>query len=83
MARKVAQVHSGSPVGASILFNYSDEQVNAKPQMASAPHHSYTYEELMAESFPEMRWVIQELLPEGLAILSAKPKIGKGFMGFR
>lgn len=83
MARKVAQVHSGSPVGASILFNYSDEQVKAKPQMASAPRHSWTYEELMAETFPPMRWVIQELLPEGLAVLSGKPKIGKGFMGLQ
>lgn len=81
MGKKMEPVHSGSPVGAPILLNFSNGQVQNGPQVASAQRHSWTYEELMAETFPPMRWVIQELLPEGLAILSGKPKIGKGFMG--
>jgi len=83
MGRKMEQVYSGSPVGASILLNFSNGEVKNKPQVASAPRHSWTHEELMAEPFPPMQWTIQNLLPEGLGILSGKPKIGKGFMGLQ
>lgn len=61
----------------------AEAQDKNKPQVGSGPRHSWTHEELMAETFPPMRWIVQDLLPEGLAILSGKPKIGKGFIGLQ
>lgn len=36
-----------------------------------------TASELMRKDFPEPRWAIQGILPEGLTILAGKPKKGK------
>ena len=36
-----------------------------------------TQAELLAESFPPITWVIENLLPAGLAILAGPPKLGK------
>ena len=40
----------------------------------------YTAYELMQQDFPEPVWIIPGILPEGLAILAGKPKIGKSWM---
>src|SRR5215204_2170374 len=37
--------------------------------------------ELMAMEFPPTRWVIPDILPEGLTLLAGKPKKGKSWMG--
>lgn len=52
------------------------------------PAHSFTgYEvtgipasKLMEMSFPEMRWAIPGILPEGVSILAGKPKKGKSIL---
>jgi DNA primase/DNA-binding transcriptional ArsR family regulator len=36
--------------------------------------------ELMKKSMPELLWLVDELLPEGLIILAGRPKIGKSFL---
>ena len=36
--------------------------------------------DLMAMDFPELRWAIDGILPEGAAVLAAAPKIGKSWM---
>jgi len=38
--------------------------------------------ELMAMDLPEVKWAVPELLPEGLAVLAGKPKLGKSWMSF-
>ncbi|MGB9826369.1 MAG: AAA family ATPase, partial [Desulfofundulus sp.] len=40
----------------------------------------YSAAALVAMEFPEPRWCIPGLLPEGLTILAGKPKIGKSWM---
>ncbi|MBV9228054.1 MAG: bifunctional DNA primase/polymerase [Chloroflexi bacterium] len=35
--------------------------------------------ELLTKEVPQMNWVIQDLLPEGLVILAGKPKMGKSW----
>ncbi len=37
--------------------------------------------ELLAAKFPEPRWAIPGLIPEGLMILAGKPKVGKSWFG--
>lgn len=39
-----------------------------------------TARELMALDLPEVQWVLPGVLPEGLAILGGKPKVGKSWM---
>jgi len=36
--------------------------------------------ELIEREFPEPTWVVPRLLPEGLAILAGRPKLGKSFL---
>jgi len=51
------------------------------PQEAYVPS-TFTAPELMAMELPEVRWAVPELLPEGLALLAGKPKLGKSWMSF-
>ncbi|MBA7531592.1 DNA primase [subsurface metagenome] len=41
---------------------------------------SYTAKELMSTEFPEPRWAVPEIIPEGCNILAGKPKMGKSMM---
>ncbi|MGO9122066.1 MAG: AAA family ATPase [Desulfomonilaceae bacterium] len=39
-----------------------------------------TFEELMKKDLPEPKWIIRDLLPEGLCLLAGTPKIGKSWL---
>lgn len=41
---------------------------------------SFTADELMAMSFPEPRWAIPGVLPEGLTVFAGAPKAGKSWL---
>ena len=41
---------------------------------------TFTAESLMAMDFPEIIWVVPELLPTGAALLAGKPKFGKSWL---
>ena len=41
---------------------------------------TFTAAELMAEDLPEVRWVVPDVLPEGVTFLAGKPKLGKSWM---
>lgn len=43
------------------------------------PPSGWTATELMAEDFPEPRWILPGLLPEGMALLAGRPKVGKSW----
>jgi len=43
---------------------------------------TFTLKELLAESLPPVKWLVQDILPEGLSLLLGKPKIGKSFLAF-
>jgi hypothetical protein len=42
----------------------------------------FTIEELFATELPAVKWAVEGLLPEGLAVLAGKPKMGKSFLSF-
>jgi AAA domain/IclR helix-turn-helix domain len=45
----------------------------------SAPE-TFTATELMAEDLPPVKWIVPDMLPEGVTILGGKPKMGKSWM---
>ena len=45
-----------------------------------AKSHIWTAQELLTASFPEPRWAVPGLVPEGFTVLAASPKIGKSWM---
>lgn len=56
--------------------------MSKKASAAPAPRipEIYPAPNLMAREFPETDWIIRSLLPPGLSILVAAPKIGKSWM---
>jgi hypothetical protein len=42
-----------------------------------------TASELSTKSFPPLMWVVQDILPEGCYILSARPKVGKSWLSLQ
>lgn len=43
----------------------------------------WTADELLAVEFPEPNWAIEGILPEGLAILAGRPKLGKSWLALQ
>jgi hypothetical protein len=41
-----------------------------------------TASELMSMELPPVRWVVPDLIPEGVSILAAKPKMGKSWLAY-
>jgi AAA domain len=37
--------------------------------------------DLLARAYPPVKWIVPELIPEGLTLLAAKPKMGKTWLG--
>jgi hypothetical protein len=44
------------------------------------PSRIFTAAELMTKELPPVRWVVPELLPEGVTLLAGKPKLGKSWL---
>jgi len=44
-----------------------------------APFARFSVQELMAKSFPDPRWIVKDLIGEGLTLLAGAPKIGKSW----
>ncbi len=40
-------------------------------------------EALLTERFPEMVWIVPEILPSGLALLAGRPKVGKSWLALQ
>lgn len=43
----------------------------------------YSAAELEKMEIPEMKWLIPEILPEGLSIIAGKPKVGKSWLALK
>lgn len=43
----------------------------------------WTADELLAAEFPPAKWIVPDLLPEGLTILGGRPKIGKSWLALQ
>lgn len=49
---------------------------------ARAPLKFIEGDELMAAKFPDQRWLVEQILPEGLALVYADPKLGKSWLAY-
>jgi hypothetical protein len=47
------------------------------------PYPISTIADLMQEDIPELKWIVNEMLPEGLAIIAGKPKVGKSWLALQ
>jgi hypothetical protein len=63
------QQHSDRDTGDS-----GDTPVMARPRV------SWTAAELVAEEFPEPRWAVPGIVPEGCILLAGPPKVGKSWL---
>lgn len=54
-------------------------------QKNDLPRHktTWTASELLKTEFSEPVWLVQELLPEGLALLAGRPKVGKSWLALQ
>ncbi len=60
------------------LLDLSPEEARAR--LATLVPRLYRANELLAETFEPTRWIVPDLLPEGLTLLAAKPKLGKSWL---
>jgi hypothetical protein len=51
-----------------------------RPEERNRRPKTFTAAELMAEELPEARWIVPDVLPEGVTFLAGKPKVGKSWM---
>ncbi len=47
---------------------------------APIPPQGFTLSELMETEFPEPKWAVDGLIPEGLTFIAGKPKLGKSWL---
>lgn len=62
------------------------ELVKEAPSQVKQKIHrkiEWTADELLAHQFPELNWVIPGILPEGLALLAGRPKLGKSWLAMQ
>jgi RecA-family ATPase len=49
------------------------------PSLSTLGEATFTAAELMAFEFPEARWAVPGIIPEGVTLLAGKPKQGKSW----
>lgn len=54
--------------------------IENEPEQFKAKKTSWTIAELFEAEFPEPRWAIPGIIPEGLTVLAGRPKIGKSWL---
>ncbi len=61
--------------------------MNVKEAFASAKEHEpplppgiFSAAELQGRVFPPIKWIVPDILPEGLTLLAGKPKLGKSWL---
>ena len=64
-----------------VIFGQRKEGPSSKRDATTLRNSSHdagiTAEELSKKTFPPLTWVVQDIIPEGCFILSARPKVGK------
>lgn len=81
-----AHVQGGTPAARTAWNALCAAHPELAKLVAGAPRDdprfikSWQADELLSAQLPETRWIIPDLLPEGLSILAARPKIGKSWL---
>ncbi|MDP2661088.1 MAG: AAA family ATPase, partial [Dehalococcoidia bacterium] len=75
------QDHGDKLTVASIFRWAQDDQANGTGSEAEPPSRRaiFSADELLDAEFPEPRWAIPGIIPEGLSLLVGRPKIGKSW----
>jgi hypothetical protein len=55
-------------------------QANTGARVLGHEHYAFTAVSLMEEDLQPVRWVVPEILPEGVTILGGRPKMGKSWL---
>ena len=70
--------------GVRQAFNVLVKQVDGLAHLIAAvpepPRLFRTAEEIMNTEYPPLKWVVPDLIPEGLAMLGGRPKVGKSWL---
>jgi len=63
---------------------YGGNRMKPEPKTGAEPEvnipKTFTAVDLMNREFPEPRWIVEGLLPEGLTLFAGPPKIGKSWL---
>lgn len=64
------------------IFNKENVRIVelGKPERGEPTIKLISANEIQKKDIPEMRWIVKDLLPEGLAFLAGRPKSGKSFL---
>lgn len=67
-----------------IAKRYSGQQAEStKPTVISRVSGGISAKDLASKVFPPLIWVVQDILPEGCYLLSARPKVGKSWLALQ
>ena len=68
----------------ALLAQILAQDLDMVPEAAATKSRSfYTARELLGTKFPEPRWIVPDILPEGLAPLAGRPKVGKSWLALQ
>jgi hypothetical protein len=68
----------------ALLAQILAQDLDVVPEAAAAKSRSfYTARELLGTKFPEPRWIVPDILPEGLTPLAGRPKVGKSWLALQ
>lgn len=63
---------------------HNEPDVSKKAAIAyTKPRQGITAKELAGKTFTPLMWVVQDILPEGCYLLSARPKVGKSWLSLQ
>jgi hypothetical protein len=69
-----------SPFGQAADQQQRDIGDTGDAPTAGQPRTTWTAAELLAEDFPEPKWAVPGILPEGCTLLAGPPKVGKSWL---
>jgi hypothetical protein len=66
--------------GAKLSAYLTENAILVKPAGPADASESFTATDLMQMELPEARFAVNNVIPEGLSVLAAKPKLGKSWL---
>lgn len=55
----------------------------SKPVAKTQPNERWNGKDLMLAEFPPPRWLVPDMIPEGLVVLGGRPKLGKSWLALQ
>lgn len=77
------QLHVKPPLAPDELSRTIKGLYQRYPGLSTDPYEFWTARSLLSTEFPELTWVVKDLLPEGLCFLAGRPKRGKSWLALQ